>query len=62
MRDDQPTLFIRFNNPFYPVRNNGPLLPPGQRPSLRGRSPSGAEPGLAAEAGLHFRTIPGSTP
>jgi len=36
----------------YPVRNNAPLLPPGQRPSLRGRSPSGAEPGPAAAAGL----------
>jgi hypothetical protein len=42
----------------YPVRNNAPLLPPGQRPSLRGRSPSGAEPGPAAAAGLHFRIIP----
>ena len=35
----------------YPVRNNAPLLPPGQRPS-------GAEPGPAAAAGLHFRIIP----
>jgi hypothetical protein len=32
---------------FYPVRNNAPLLPPGQRPS-----------GPAAAAGLHFRIIP----
>ncbi len=32
---------------FYPVRNNAPLLPPGQRPS-----------GTAAAAGLHFRLIP----
>jgi len=36
----------------YPVRNNAPLLPPGQRPSLRGRSPSGAEPGPAAAVGV----------
>ena len=36
---------------FYPVRNNAPLLPPGQRPSLRGRSPSWAEPGPGAAAG-----------
>jgi len=43
---------------LYPVRNNAPLLPPGQRPSLRGRSPSGAEPGPAAATGLHFRIIP----
>ena len=43
---------------LYPVRNNAPLLPPGQRPSLRGRSPSWAEPGPAAAAGLHFRMIP----
>jgi len=28
-----------------------PLYPPGQRPSLRGRSPSGAEPGPAAKEG-----------
>jgi len=47
---------------IYPVRNNAPLLPPGQRPSLRGSSPSGAEPGPAAAAGLDFRIIPGSTP
>jgi len=32
---------------FYPVRNNAPLLPPGQRPS-----------GPAAAAGLDFRIIP----
>jgi hypothetical protein len=32
---------------FYPVRNNAPLLPPGQRPS---------EPAAAAE--LDFRIIP----
>ena len=32
---------------FYPVRNNVPLLPPGQRPS-----------GPAAAAGLDFRIIP----
>ena len=31
----------------YPVRNNAPLLPPGQRPS-----------GPAAAAGLDFRIIP----
>ena len=31
----------------YPVRNNAPLLPPGQRPS-----------GSAAAAGLDFRIIP----
>jgi hypothetical protein len=53
---------------IYPGRNNAPLLPPGQlparrvfqlgeRPSLRGRSPYGAEPGPAAAAGLHFRII-----
>jgi hypothetical protein len=30
----------------------------GERPSLRGRSPSGAEPGPAAAAGLDFRIIP----
>ena len=35
------------NSELYPVRNNAPLLPPGQRPS-----------GLAAAAGLHFRLIP----
>jgi hypothetical protein len=32
---------------IYPVRNNAPLLPPGQRPS-----------GPSAAAGLHFRIIP----
>jgi hypothetical protein len=32
---------------FYPVRNNAPLLPTGQRPS-----------GPAAAAGLDFRIIP----
>ena len=32
---------------LYPVRNNAPLLPPGQRPS-----------GPAAAEGLHFRIIP----
>ena len=32
---------------LYPVRNNAPLLPPGQRPS-----------GPAAAAGLDFRIIP----
>jgi predicted RNase H-like HicB family nuclease len=40
---------------LYPVRNNAPLLPPGQRPSLRGRSPSWAEPGPVAAVGLHFK-------
>ncbi len=34
-------------NLIYPVRNNAPLLPPGQRPS-----------GPAAAAGLDFRIIP----
>ena len=34
------------NDSFYPVRNNAPLLPPGQRPS-----------GPAAAAGLDFRII-----
>jgi len=43
---------------FYPVRNIVPLLPPGQRPSLRGRSPSWAEPGSAAIARLDFGIIP----
>ena len=56
------TLFFVFceelENLLYPVRNNAPLLPPGQRPSLRGRSPSGAEPGPAAAAGSNFRIIP----
>jgi len=42
----------------YPVRNNAPLLPPGQRPSLRGRSPFGAEPEPVAAAGSDFRIIP----
>jgi len=32
---------------IYPVRNNGPILPPGQRP-----------PGLAAAVEFHFSTIP----
>jgi len=32
---------------LYPVRNNAPLLPPGQRPS-----------GPAAAVGLDFRIIP----
>jgi hypothetical protein len=36
---------------LYPVRNNAPLLPPGQRPS-----------GPAAVAGLGFIIIPGSAP
>ena len=51
---------IAFIKGVYPVRNNAPLPPPGQRPSLRGRSPSGAEPGPAAVAGLraHCRLIP----
>ena len=38
---------FRFLSGFYPVRNNAPLLPPGQRPS-----------GPAAAAGLDFRIIP----
>jgi hypothetical protein len=36
---------------LYPVRNNAPLLPPGQRPS-----------GLAAATGLGFRIIPPACP
>ena len=45
-------LFIAFalvilDRSIYPVRNNAPLLPPGQRPS-----------GPAAAAGLDFRMIP----
>ncbi|OGP72938.1 MAG: hypothetical protein A2V86_09345 [Deltaproteobacteria bacterium RBG_16_49_23] len=37
--DPLPGIFL-----FYPVRNNAPLLPPGQRPSLRARGPpSGPE-------------------
>ena len=47
---------------LYPVRNNAPLLPPGQPPAQRaswlGERPSGP----AAAPGLHFRIIPGSTP
>jgi len=43
---------------LYPVKNNAPPLPQGQRPSLRGRSPSGAEPGPAAAKWLCFRIIP----
>jgi len=35
---------------------------PSQRLSLRGRSPSGAEPEPEAAAGLGFRIIPGSAP
>ena len=60
-------------NRLYPVRNNAPLLPPGQapprkgscpggRPSLRARGSSEPEAGPAAAAGLDFRIIPGSTP
>ena len=41
-------LFLQFCSVgIYPVRNNAPLLPPGQRPS-----------GPAAAAGLQFRIIP----
>jgi len=43
-------MFIK-HNLLYPVRNNAPLLPPGQRPS-----------GPAAAAGLDFKIIPGSAP
>jgi len=64
-REDYKNLIVS----FYPVRNNALLLPPsqlparrvlqlGERPSLRGRTPSGAEPGPAAAAGLDFRIIP----
>jgi len=49
-REDHKNLIVS----FYPVRNNALLLPPGHRPSLRGRSPSGAEPGPAAAVGLDF--------
>ncbi|OGP73692.1 MAG: hypothetical protein A2V86_02730 [Deltaproteobacteria bacterium RBG_16_49_23] len=31
---------------FYPVRNNAPLLPPGQRPSLRGGAWAGGCSGV----------------
>jgi hypothetical protein len=41
--------FSRFFHPLllYPIRNNAPLLPPGQRP-----------PGPAAAVGIDFRIIP----
>ena len=39
------SLILNLN--LYPVRNNAPLLPPGQRPS-----------GPAAAGGLDFRIIP----
>jgi len=48
LKVNYPLFFI------YPVRNNAPLLPPGQRPSLRARGSSEPE----AVAGLHFRIIP----
>jgi hypothetical protein len=48
IENHRESAFIPFHShSFYPVRNNAPLLPPGQRPS-----------GPAAAAGLHFRTIP----
>jgi len=38
--------------PFYPVRNNAPLLPPGQAPPRKGSCPGGRPSGPAAAAGL----------
>jgi hypothetical protein len=52
--------FIKFL--VYPVRNNAPLLPPGQAPPRKGSCPGGRPSGPAAAAGLDFRTIPGSAP
>ncbi len=43
---------------FYPVRNNAPLLPPGQAPPQKGSCPGGRSSGPAAAAGLDFRIIP----
>ena len=40
-------MLFESSSSFYPIRNNAPLLPPGQRPS-----------GPAAAAGLDFRIIP----
>jgi len=61
-RDPTKTIYFDGNNimlplitpqptPLYPVRNNAPLLPPGQRPSLRARGSSEPEAGPAATAG-----------
>jgi len=47
---------------LYPVRNNAPLLPPGQAPPRKGSCPGGRPSGPAAAAGLDFRIIPGSAP
>ena len=47
---------------IYPVRNNAPLLPPGQAPPRKGSCPGGRPSGPAAAAGLDFRIIPGSAP
>ncbi|OGP95373.1 MAG: hypothetical protein A2157_01840 [Deltaproteobacteria bacterium RBG_16_47_11] len=44
--------------PVYPVRNNAPLLPPGQAPPRKGSCPRGRPSGPAAAVGLHFRIIP----
>jgi hypothetical protein len=43
---------------LYPVRNNGPLLPPGQAPPRKGSCPGGRPSGPAAAVGLDFRIIP----
>jgi len=43
---------------IYPVRNNGPMLPPGQAPPRKGSCPGGRPPGPAAAVEFHFSTIP----
>ena len=64
----EPPHFYKGVNSFYPVRNNAPLLPPGQAPPRKGSCPRGAsapeggssEPEAEPEAaaGLDFRIIP----
>jgi len=43
---------------LHPVRNNAPLLPPGQAPPRKGSCPGGRPSGPAAATGLDFRIIP----
>ena len=43
---------------FYLVRNNAPLLPPGQAPPRKGSCPGGRPSGPVGAAGLDFRIIP----
>jgi len=51
--DDKPCCCIKFGAWIHPVRNNAPLLPPGQAPPRKGSCPGGRPSGPAAAAGFN---------